>query len=377
MRVSTTDLSIYQNDDFRALLNYLNRFSSRIYLVGGFVRDLFLGRKSGESADLDIELYDVSPQKFDEIMQSFGAQGVGKSYFVYKYKNFDVSLPRTESKTGIGHKGFNVALAVDEREASKRRDFTINSIMLNALSGEILDFYGGINDIKSRVLRLVDERSFKEDSLRVFRAVQFAARFNLQIEPKTLQIMRAMDTSDLSKERIKCELIKLFGAKFCSVGLGALQKLGLFHKIFGTRISDERCAQLGTFIDQGKALVQSDMFFLYALLNLLRLNKQEILKNLGLNALYKRVIDEPFCAEINDEILCKIALKMPLKRWLGLYAPARVKAAQRLGIYEAKFKSAVSGAQLAREGFSGAQIGKELASRQEAEIKAFLARLKA
>ena len=59
------------------------------------MRDLFLGGKSGESADLDIELYDVSPQKFDEIMQSFGAQGVGKSYFVYKYKNFDVSLPRT------------------------------------------------------------------------------------------------------------------------------------------------------------------------------------------------------------------------------------------------------------------------------------------
>ena len=377
MRVSTTDLSIYQNDDFRALLNYLNRFSSRIYLVGGFVRDLFLGGESGESADLDIELYDVSPQKFDEIMQSFGAQGVGKSYFVYKYKNFDVSLPRTESKTGIGHKGFSVALAADEREASKRRDFTINSIMLNALNGEILDFYGGISDIKSRVLRLVDERSFKEDSLRVFRAVQFAARFNLQIEPKTLQIMRAMDTDDLSRERIKCELIKLFSAKFCSVGLGALQKLGLFHKIFGTHISNERCAQLGAFIDQGKALVQSDMFFLYALLNLLRLNKQEILKNLGLNALYKRVIDEPFYAEVNDEILCNIALKMPLKRWLGLYTPARVKAAQRLGIYEAKFKSAVSGAQLAREGFSGAQIGKELANRQEAEIKAFLAGLKA
>ena len=160
MRVSTTDLSIYQNDDFRALLNYLNRFSSRIYLVGGFVRDLFLGGISGESADLDIELYDVSPQKFDEIMRSFGAQGVGKSYFVYKYKNFDVSLPRTESKIGVGHKGFSVALAADEREASKRRDFTINSIMLNALSGEILDFYGGISDIKFRVLRLVDERSF-------------------------------------------------------------------------------------------------------------------------------------------------------------------------------------------------------------------------
>lgn len=374
MQVSKTDLKIYQNDDFIALLDYLKKFSSRIYLVGGCVRDHFLGRAS---ADVDVELYDVDPRRFEQIMHGFGAQGVGKSYFVYKYKSFDISLPRTESKTGIGHKGFSVALATDEHEASRRRDFTINAMMIDAISGKVLDFYGGIADLRARILRVVDPRTFVEDSLRVYRAVQFAARFNLQIEPKTLQIMRAMDTDDLGRERIKCELIKLFSAKFCSVGLGALQKLGLFHKIFGTRISDERCAQLGAFIDQGKALVQSDMFFLYALLNLLRLNKQEILKNLGLNALYKRVIDEPFYAEVNDEILCKIALKMPLKRWLGLYTPARVKVAQRLGIYEAKFKSAVSGAQLAREGFSGAQIGKELANRQEAEIKAFLAGLKA
>ena len=374
MQVSKTDLKIYQNDDFIALLDYLKKFSSRIYLVGGCVRDHFLGRAS---ADVDVELYDVGPRRFEQIMQDFGAQGVGKSYFVYKYKNFDISLPRTESKTGVGHKGFSVALATDEHEASRRRDFTINAMMIDAISGKVLDFYGGLADLRARILRVVDPHTFVEDSLRVYRAVQFAARFNLQIEPKTLQIMRAMDTDDLGRERIKCELIKLFGAKFCSVGLGALQKLGLFHKIFGVRISDERCVQLGAFIDQGKALVQSDMFFLYALLNLLRLNKQEILKNIGLNALYKRVIDEPFYAEINDEILCKIALKMPLKRWLGLYTTARVKAAQRLGMYEAKFKSAVSGAQLAREGFSGAQIGKELASRQEAEIKAFLAGLKA
>ena len=103
------------------------------------MRDHFLGQAS---ADVDVELYDVSPHRFEQIMQDFGAQGVGKSYFVYKYKNFDVSLPRTESKTGIGHKGFSVALATDEHEASRRRDFTINAMMINAISGKVLDFYG-------------------------------------------------------------------------------------------------------------------------------------------------------------------------------------------------------------------------------------------
>lgn len=258
MQVSKTDLKIYQNDDFIALLDYLKKFSSRIYLVGGCVRDHFLGRAS---ADVDVELYDVGPHRFEQIMQDFGAQGVGKSYFVYKYKSFDISLPRTESKTGIGHKGFSVALATDEREASRRRDFTINAMMINAISGKVLDFYGGLADLHARILRVVDPRTFVEDSLRVYRAVQFAARFELRTEHHTLELMRSIDVSDLSCERVKAELIKFFRAPAHRYGMMLMQELGLYERVFGLRIDTRTHERLIKFIEHGESFVRNEMFF--------------------------------------------------------------------------------------------------------------------
>ena len=112
MQVSITELKIYQNSDFIAIFELLKKHTKRAYFVGGFVRDHFLGR---QTSDIDIEVYDINPQKFDELMSELGAQGVGKSYFVYKYKNFDISRPRTESKVGRGHKAFAVSLTNDEK----------------------------------------------------------------------------------------------------------------------------------------------------------------------------------------------------------------------------------------------------------------------
>lgn len=373
MQVSKTDLKIYQNDDFIALLDYLKKFSSRIYLVGGCVRDHFLGRAS---ADVDVELYDVDPRRFEQIMQGFGAQGVGKSYFVYKYKSFDISLPRTESKTGIGHKGFSVALATDEREASRRRDFTINAMMIDAISGKVLDFYGGLADLRARILRVVDPHTFVEDSLRVYRAVQFAARFKLRAEPRTLELMRGIDVSDLSCERVKAELIKFFRAPMHRYGMMLMQELVLYERIFGLRIDPHTHERLIKFIEHGESFVRNEMFFLYAFLNFLELDKNKILKNLGLNSLYKRLLSEPFFKRVSDERLCKIALKMPLKQWLGLYCKGRMQASKRLGIWDKKFKSLVCAADVARN-LRGAAIGKEIKRLQEAEIRAFVAALKA
>nr|WP_314234905.1 CCA tRNA nucleotidyltransferase [uncultured Campylobacter sp.] len=373
MQVSKTDLKIYQNDDFIALLDYLKKFSSRIYLVGGCVRDHFLGRAS---ADVDVELYDVGPHRFEQIMQDFGAQGVGKSYFVYKYKNFDVSLPRTESKTGIGHKGFSVALATDEHEASRRRDFTINAMMIDAISGKVLDFYGGLADLHARILRVVDPHTFVEDSLRVYRAVQFAARFELRAEPRTLELMHGIDVSDLSCERVKAELIKFFRAPAHRYGMMLMQELGLYERVFGLRIDPRAHERLIKFIEHGESFVRNEMFFLYAFLNFLGLDKNKILKNLGLNSFYKRLLSEPFFKRVSDEQLCKIALKMPLKQWLGLYDKGRMQASKRLGIWDKKFKSLICAADVARN-LRGAAIGKEIERLQEAEIRAFVAALKA
>jgi tRNA nucleotidyltransferase (CCA-adding enzyme) len=124
--------------DLKEIINFLKPHTKRAYLVGGALRDILMHKTP---TDFDIEIYDITPKKFEILMNKLGAKGVGKSFFVYKYKNFDLSLPRTENKIDKGHKGFEVKICQNEKEASKRRDFTINSIMLNIFTNEILDFY--------------------------------------------------------------------------------------------------------------------------------------------------------------------------------------------------------------------------------------------
>ena len=143
--------------EFEYLKKFFSPYSKRVYLVGGCVRDEFLGI---ESKEFDIEVYDIDINKFDELMKKLKAKGVGKSFFVYKWKNFDISLPRIESKIAKGHRGFEVKLTQNEKIASKRRDFTINALMKNIYTGEILDFWGGIEDIKRKIIRHIDSNSF-------------------------------------------------------------------------------------------------------------------------------------------------------------------------------------------------------------------------
>ena len=370
MQVSTTELKIYQNSDFKAIFELLKKHTKRAYFVGGFVRDFFLKR---ETSDIDIEVYDINPQKFDEIMSELGAQGVGKSYFVYKFKNFDISLPRTERKVGVGHKAFEVEITNDEKIGARRRDFTINSMMINIFNGEVLDFYGGVADLQNKILRVVDSKTFVEDSLRVYRGVQFAARFNLKIEQQNFKFMRSIDTSDLSVERIRGELMKLFGAKFAGLGLVILHDLGLFEKIFGVKISRKQCEKIAKFIDNGRKFVKDEAFFLYAVLNLLGLDKKQILENLKLNSHFKRILTEPFYKKIGNEKLMQISLQMPINSWLGAYNQTRINRAKKLGIYEKKFASKIKSEAVINDGFKGKEIANEIKRRQKDEIKKYLA----
>ena len=372
MQVSTTELKIYQNSDFKAIFELLKKHTKRAYFVGGFVRDFFLKR---ETSDIDIEVYDINPQKFDEIMSELGTQGVGKSYFVYKFKNFDISLPRTERKVGVGHKAFEVEITNDEKIGARRRDFTINSLMINIFSLEVLDFYDGVADLQNKILRVVDSKTFVADSLRVYRGVQFAARFNLKIEQQSFKFMRSIDTSDLSVERICGELMKLFGAKFAGLGLIILHDLGLFEKIFGVKISKEQCEKIANFIDNGRKFVKDEAFFLYAVLNLLGLDKKQILETLKLNSHFRRILTEPFYKKIDDEKLMQIALQMPINSWLGAYNKTRINRAKKLGIYEKKFASKVGSEAVINDGFKGKEIANEIKRRQKDEIKKYLANL--
>lgn len=180
------------------------------YLVGGYVRDKLLNRKS---TDFDVEVHHLEKQKLQEILSSFGPViETGASFGILSIKGYpyEFALPRRESKTGLKHQDFEVALNPELGivEAAKRRDFTINSIMMDVLTQEIFDPYHGQEDLKNKVLRVVNPKTFIEDPLRVFRGAQFVSRFGLSIESKTKDLMSQMDVSYLSKERVFDEVKK-------------------------------------------------------------------------------------------------------------------------------------------------------------------------
>lgn len=222
-----------------ALAKIVDAEGGRAMLVGGCVRDALMNI---EPKDWDLEIYGIEPARLREILNNFGeVNAVGEAFTVYKVgQHLDVSLPRRERKTGRGHRGFIVEGDKDMpfEEAARRRDFTINAIMQDALTGEIVDCYDGQADIQNKLLRVVSKETFAEDSLRVLRAAQFAARFEFAVEPETRDICRAIDLTDLPKERIWGELEKLLlKAARPSVGLRYFYDLRIAEQLFPELVS--------------------------------------------------------------------------------------------------------------------------------------------
>jgi tRNA nucleotidyltransferase (CCA-adding enzyme) len=205
----------------------------RALIVGGWVRDRLMGRRS---KDVDLEVYGIPAAQLRSILQRFGpVNAVGESFTVYKVAGVDVSLPRRESKTGRGHRGFDVSgdPFLDPAEAARRRDFTINAIAWDPVSDEYVDPYKGRRDIERRVLRAVDPNTFPEDSLRVLRAVQFAARFGFTLDPGTAAICGEIPLDDLPAERIRGEVEKLLlEAERPSIGFALALELGVIDRLF-------------------------------------------------------------------------------------------------------------------------------------------------
>ena len=205
----------------------------RALIVGGWVRDRLLGLPS---KDIDIEVFGIPPDRLREILAGFGTvSAVGESFTVYKVGGIDVSLPRRDSKTGHGHRGFTVEgdPFMTIAEAARRRDFTINAIALDPLTGEYLDPFHGRRDLDARVLRAVEPETFGQDSLRVLRAVQFAARFKCALDPDTRALCERIELDDLPAERIWGEIEKLLlHAARPSDGLRLALELGAIHKLF-------------------------------------------------------------------------------------------------------------------------------------------------
>ncbi len=203
-------------------------------LVGGCVRDELMG---STPKDWDVEVYGVEAAKLREILDSVGEVNiVGEAFAVYKVgSDLDVSIPRRERKAGRGHRGFVVDgdPKISFEAACARRDFTINAILKDPLTGEIMDPFDGKGDIERKILRMVSREAFAEDSLRVLRAAQFAARFEFDIDAQTVEVCKQIDVTDLPKERIWGEFEKLLlQPQRPSIGLNWLYDLGVVKQIF-------------------------------------------------------------------------------------------------------------------------------------------------
>jgi len=193
--------------DLRTLLDAVRRVG-RPRLVGGGVRDWLLGL---EPKDFDVEVAGVDFDTLHRALAPFGATDViGRSFGVIKVRGpggaeYDFSLPRRESKTGAGHRGFAVAPdpELSDADAAARRDFTLNAIAYDPFTGAIIDPHGGQADLKARVLRHTSA-AFVEDPLRVLRAFQFAARFDFTLAPETAALCRSIADSfyELPVERV-------------------------------------------------------------------------------------------------------------------------------------------------------------------------------
>jgi tRNA nucleotidyltransferase (CCA-adding enzyme) len=230
--------------DARRVASHVRAHGGRALAVGGFVRDQLLGRPS---KDLDLEVFGIPQEQLAAVLGELGrVEPVGQAFPVFKLGTIDVALPRRESKSGRGHKAFTVVgdPSMSIADAARRRDFTINAIAWDPLSGEYLDPFHGRDDLQRHVLRVVDPERFGDDSLRVLRALQFVARFALTLDPGSARLCRGIPLDDLPSERIWGEFEKLLLiADRPSLGFGLARELGVVEQLLPEMVPLYDCPQ--------------------------------------------------------------------------------------------------------------------------------------
>lgn len=223
----------------RACGEALKAAGGRVFLVGGAVRDRRLGRGV---KDYDLEVFGLSSSDvFAALARIARVEPAGDSFPVFKVASLpgvtgqvDVALPRRDSKKGPGHRGIHAEADpfMPVEEAARRRDFTINAMMLDLSSGELVDPFGGARDLEARLLRVVDPSTFRDDPLRALRAAQFAARFGFAVEPETARLCASMPLAELPAERVFGEIEKaLLQARRPSVAFKLLFEWNQFKEI--------------------------------------------------------------------------------------------------------------------------------------------------
>jgi tRNA nucleotidyltransferase (CCA-adding enzyme) len=260
------------NETVRGIAAAADAAGGRAYLVGGFVRDTVRRITEGREGrpaerEYDLEIYGLASERLASLLRRFGSVNlVGESFAVYKVSprggdvDIDVSLPRRDQRTGRGHRGFAVEgdpqLSIEE--AARRRDFTVNALLLDPLTGEVLDPWGGLDDLKRGVLRAVDQTTFAEDSLRVLRGMQFAARLGFGIDDATVALCRSLPLDDLPGERVWGEIEKLLmRAERPSIGFDWGLKLGVIEKLFPELFACVGCRQEPEWHPEGDVWVHT------------------------------------------------------------------------------------------------------------------------
>lgn len=221
-------------------IDQIHQAGGKVFEVGGTVRDALLGIPH---KDKDLLVTGIPYPKLKKRLQALGrVLEVGKVFGVLKFRpegedqEYDIALPRVEKSTGSGHRDFNVQFdeSLPVELDLQRRDFTLNAMAKNLKTGELVDPFGGKQDLEKRLLRQVFAETFEEDPLRLLRAIQFAARFGLEIEPLTFESIKrhAHLIETVSPERIIEEIGKLFRAEKPSVGFYLMKDTDLLRHIF-------------------------------------------------------------------------------------------------------------------------------------------------
>ena len=295
------------------ILNDLQELGARPILVGGCVRDHFLNIPV---KDYDVEIFGIdSLETIQKSLEKFASvKMVGKSFGVLTLRvneyDFDFALPRIEKKIGNTHQDFEIITNANLsfKEAAIRRDFTINAIGYDFCTKDFLDPFNGINDLKNRVLKYIDDKTFIEDSLRVYRAIQFSARFDFSLDEKTFELCQKIVQNNelyfLPKERIYEEFKKLFlKSSKPSIGFELLKDLGVL-KYFPELKALISCVQDPIYHPEGDVWIHTMM----CLDELSRILKEENIvdeyrKLYLFYAILCHDFGKPFCTkEINGKI---------------------------------------------------------------------------
>lgn len=293
------------------ILKDLQELGAKPILVGGCVRDFFLNIPI---KDYDIEIFGINCfSTIEKSLQKFGSvKLVGKSFGVLTLRvdeyDFDFALPRTERKIGNTHQDFEVTTNANlsYKEAALRRDFTINSIGYDYFKEEFLDPFNGRIDLENKLIRHINDKTFIEDSLRVYRGIGFASRFGFEISKQTKEICKQIVLNDdllyLPKERVYEELKKLLlNSAKPSIGFELIREFGIL-KYFSELQVLINCIQDEVYHPEGDVWIHT----LMALDEMARIVREEKIKDeyrklYLFYAVLCHDFGKPFCTKEIDE----------------------------------------------------------------------------